>query len=57
MMLVAIDLSGILYFEGRVDALEGEPLYSDADPEYARGWCAFHGIENPYTTSPECDSK
>ena len=49
-MLVAIDLSGIPYFEGRVGALGGEPLFPDADPEYARGWCAFHEIENPYSS-------
>lgn len=34
--------------EGFNDAAGGEPLFPDADPHYALGWCNFHGCENPF---------
>lgn len=34
--------------EGWLDAGDGEPLFPDAHPAYAAGWCFFHNCENPY---------
>ncbi len=48
-MLIGFDVSGIPGFEGRIDAMSGEPLWPDAHPEYIKGWCQFHRIENPFT--------
>ena len=35
--------------QGYLEAADGEPLFPDAEPPYAAGWCYFHGIENPYS--------
>ena len=42
----------LMYDCGQREAEAGEPLYVwDDDPHYAKGWCAFHGCENPYTSA------
>ncbi len=38
-----------MYNWGRYEAAAGEPLYEwDDDPGYVKGWCDYHGCENPY---------
>lgn len=37
--------------EGFLDAQSDEPLFPDADPNYATGWCIYHDCENPFSQS------
>lgn len=34
--------------EGFFDAESGEPLFEDAEPLYAMGWCIYHDCAHPY---------
>lgn len=52
-MLVAIPIEQSPYLHGRYDAMQDEPLFEGANTEYSRGWCAFHGIENPYLSESD----
>ncbi|MBR0962200.1 hypothetical protein [Bradyrhizobium japonicum] len=34
------------YCDGFFDAIDGEPLFNDASPEYAAGWRAWWEVRN-----------
>ena len=46
------------YWEGWFDAQKFEPLFDDADPEYARGWRSWWAFVEFFTTdAPDVKSQ